>query len=210
LIDGGEIRVAPNKKIIPANELGILQSAAEVQDQIKKDADSYRNLISKECEEIKEQGYKAGYEAGYQEWAEHLTGFEKKLESLHKEMQQSIIPIALKAAKKMVGRELELSESTIVDIVALNLKAITQHKKIIIYVNKKELDALEKNKARLRELFEHLESLSIRSRDDVEPGGCIIETEIGIINAQAENRWRVLEKAFESLLKASPEKLKES
>ena len=72
------------------------------------------------------------------------------------------------------------------------------------------MDILEKHKPRLRDMFEHLESLSIRPRDDIEPGGCVIETEIGIINVEMEHRWRVLEKAFEALLKTAPDNLKGS
>lgn len=210
LIHGDRIHAAPNKKIIPANEVATLQEATEVLDHIKKDAEQYRFQVAKEGEGVKEHAFKVGYEDGFKQWTEHLANFEKQLEALHKEMQQAIIPIALKAAKKIVGREIELSEDTIVDIVASNLKAVAQHKKITIYVNKKELDILEKNKPRLRELFENLESLSIRPRDDIAPDGCIIETEIGIINAQMEHRWRVLEKAFEALIKTSPETLKGS
>lgn len=205
LIYGDRIHIAPNQKIIPAEDLATLQDASQVLEHIQQDADKYRLQVAKEGEELKENGYKEGYLEGYQEWAEKLVEFEKKLEALHKEMQQAIIPIALKAAKKIVGRELELSEETIIDIVASNLKAISQHKRITVYVNKKEIDILEKNKHRLRELFENLESLSIRPRDDIAPGGCVIETEIGIINAQMDHRWQVLEKAFERIMKTQPE-----
>ena len=207
LIFGDRVRAAPKKKIIPAENLSTLISAAEVLDRIKEDAEKYRLQVAQESEALKEHGFKEGYEDGYKQWAEHFVEFEKKLEALHKEMQQAIIPIALKAAKKIVGREIELSENAIVDIVASNLKTVSQHKKITVFVNKKDLDVLEKNKQRLRDLFEHLESLSIRSREDIAPGGCVIETEIGIINAQMDHRWQVLEKAFESLLKTAPEKL---
>lgn len=205
LIHGDRIHAAPKGKIIPSDELATLQNAFEVLEHIKQDAEKYRMQVAQESETIKENAFKEGYEDGFKQWAEHLVKFEQQLESLHKEMQQAIIPVALKAAKKIVGREMELSETTIVDIVASNLKTISQHKKIIIYVNKKELDVLEKHKQRLRELFENLESLSIRPRDDVAPGGCIIETEIGIINAQLEHRWRVLEKAFEKLMQTPSE-----
>lgn len=210
LIFADSIRIAPETKIIPEKEFSTLQEASKVLEHIKQDAEKYRLQVVKECEELKEQAFKEGYEEGFKEWAEHLIQFEKQLETLSKETQKLIIPIALKAAKKIVGREIELSEDTIVDIVASNLKAVAQHKKITIYVNKKELDVLEKNKQRLRDLFEHLESLSIRPREDIASGGCVIETEIGIINAQMDHRWRVLEKAFEALLKTSPEILKES
>lgn len=210
LIHGDRILVAPKNKIISAEELSTLQNAVEVLQNIKDDAEKYRMQVTKDSEQIKENAFKEGYQDGFKQWTEQLAQFEKNLEDLHKEMQQAIIPIALKAAKKIVGREIELSEETIVDIVASNLKAVAQHKKITIYVNKKELDILEKNKPRLRDMFEHLESLSIRARDDITPGGCVIETEIGIINAQMEHRWKVLEKAFEALLKTAPDNLKGS
>ncbi len=205
LIYGDEIRVAPEKKIIPAEVFSALLEASDVLEHIKRDADKYRQQVATECETIKEHAFQEGYEAGFKEWAEHLVNFEKQVQSMQKEIEKLIIPIALKAAKKIVGREVELSEDIIVDIVAANLKAVAQHKRITIYVNKRELDVLEKNKPRLRELFEHLESLSIRPRDDIATGGCVIETEIGIINAQMEHRWLVLEKAFETLMQTSSE-----
>lgn len=210
LIFGDRIEAAPETKIIPAADISLLQDGSEVLEHIKEDAEKYRLQIAEECEGLRENAFKEGYEEGYKQWAELLANFEKQLEALHKEMQQVIIPVALKAAKKIVGKEIELSEDVIVDIVASNLKAVAQHKKITIYVNKKELDAMEKNKQKLRDFFEHLESLSIRARDDIEPGGCMIETEIGIINAQMDHRWKVLEKAFEALMKSTPEKLKGS
>jgi type III secretion protein L len=81
------------------------------------------------------------------------------------------------------------------------LKPVTQHRKVIIYVNKVDLEELEASKPKIKNLFEHLENLSIQERSDIEPGGCIIETEAGIINAQLENQWRSLEIAFESFMK---------
>src|SRR5262249_15045025 len=118
------------------------------------------------------------------------------------ELEKTLIPVALKAAKKIVGREIELSEDTIVDIVSNLLKSVSQHKKITIYVNKKDLDSLEAARPRLKKIFESLEVLSLRERQDITPGGCVIETEAGIINAQLENQWRSLEAAFEKLMKS--------
>lgn len=199
LLYGDQIHIAPKKKVIRAKDVSTLQEATEVLERMKQDAEKYRLQVAKECEELKENAFKEGYEDGFQKWSEHLADFEKRLEEMRQEFQKMILPIALGAAKKIVGREIELSEETIVDIVSSNLKAVVTHKKITIYVNKKDLEILEKNKPRIRRLFEHLESLSIRPRDDVAPGGCIIETEVGIINAQLDHRWRILEKAFEKL-----------
>lgn len=205
LIYGDKIHVAPKTKIISADAVSSLIEASQVLEHIKQDAEKYRLQVAKESEEVKENAAKEGFEEGFKKWSEHLINLEKEIDLVHEELKKLIIPVALKAAKKIVGREIELSEDVIVDIVVANLKAVAQHKKITIYVNKKELDALEHNKSRLRDLFESLESLSIRPRDDVAPGGCIIETEIGIINAGLEHRWHILEKAFEKLAKTNPQ-----
>lgn len=200
LIHGDRICASPKSKIIPANEFSTLLKAQEILERAKLEAEQYRLQIAKECEEIKEVSFKEGYAEGFKAWAEMLVGFESQMETVRKEMQKAVIPIGLKAAKKIVGKEIELSEGVIVDIVASSLKAVAQHKKITVYVNKKDFEILEKSKPRLREIFESLESLSIRSRDDIAPGGCIIETEMGIVNAEQEHRWSVLEKAFEKLI----------
>lgn len=202
LIKGDTIHIAPKTKIIPAESFSTLLDASEVLAHIKKDAEAYRIDVAKDCETIKEAAFKEGYEEGLKRWSEHLIALEKEIESVHKDLQKMVIPVALKAAQKIVGREIELKEDSIVDIVAANLKAVASHKKITIYVSKKDLDSLDKNKNRIKDLFESLESLSIRERSDIAPGGCVIETEGGIINAQIENRWKVLEKAFENLAKS--------
>ena len=61
--------------------------------------------------------------------------------------------------------------------------------------------ALEAEKSKIREILDQIESLSIHDRADIATGGCIIETESGIINATVDNQWRALEAAFEKYVK---------
>lgn len=194
--------MAPKSKILPASEISHLLDGESVLRKIREDAKQYRIDVTEEAEKIKEQAQAEGYEEGFKSWAEHVAKLEEEIASVRSEIEKLIIPVALKAAKKIVGREIELSETAIVDIVANSLKAVSTHKKINVYVNKKDLEALERHKPRLKDMFENLEAFSIRERNDIQPGGCIIETEGGIINAQLENQWRTLEKAFDMLMKS--------
>lgn len=201
LIHGEDIRLAPDSKVVPAKEFSKAMDANSVLNMIKEDAEKYRMEVATESEQVKEAAYRDGYEDGFKQWAEHVAALEDKIHQVQKEMEKMIVPFALNAAKKIVLREIELAPDVIVDIVTGSLKAVSQHKKIVIYVNKKDLQILEKNKKKLKDVFEHLESLSIRERDDVEEGGCVIETEGGIINAQISNKWQALEEAFKELIK---------
>ena len=144
LIYGDQIHIAPETKIVPSGSLSTLMDSGEVLTHIKKDAEKFREEIVKEVEKIKEFSYKDGYESGFKQWAAHVARLEKEIENVHKELQDLALPVALKAAKKIVGREIELNPETIVDIVVANIKAVAQHKRITIYINKDDHEALEK------------------------------------------------------------------
>lgn len=201
LFHGESVLLAPQTKRIPADAISKALDAEHVLAEVKASAERYRLEVVEEAEMLKQVAINEGYEEGFKQWGEHIVHLEQEIEKVRQEVTAMIIPIALKAAKKIVGREIELSNETIVDIVLNNIKAVSSHKKIKIYVNKTDLEALEGNKNVLKQVFENLESLSLIERNDVKPGGCIIETEGGIINAQLENQWRILEQAFSTLMK---------
>lgn len=206
LIHGDKVHLAPNKKVIPAEELQTLLEAKGVLEKVKEDAVTYREEVAKECETLKEQAQKEGYEAGFQEWAEHILTFQKQIDSIRHEYVKMLAPVTLKATQKIVGKAFEISDDLIYKIVENALKPVLQHKQITIYVNRDDVQFLEEHREDIKSIFESIEVLSIRERDDVTKGGCVIETEGGIINARLENQWAVLEKAFEKLFEDAAEK----
>lgn len=201
LLYGDKVHLAPQNKVVPSSEISALLSAQEIIETAKKEAERYRLEVAKECEILKEEAQRAGFEAGFAKWAELNAALEAEIAMVHKAMEKTVIPVALKAARKILGREIELSENAITDIVSTKVKAVSQHKRVTIYVNKNDLVKLEKNREHLKNLFENLESLSLRPREDVAVGGCVIETEAGIINAQLDHQWEIIERAFQNVLK---------
>jgi type III secretion protein L len=187
------------EKIIPADVFSALVDGRGLLDKVKEDAAEYRRKVIKENETLKEKAQKDGFAEGYEAWVAQVAKLEEEIGKVRQEMMKLIMPIALKAAKKIVATELETAPEVILDICKSTLKAVAQHKKIVLYINKHDFETIDKNKAEIKQMFEQLESLSIRERDDIEPGGCVIETEAGIINAQIKDRWISLEAAFSAL-----------
>lgn len=208
LLYGEKKHIVANQKIVPKEAVGALLDAEGVLAAVQQEAEKYKLDTVKEIEQLKAEAERQGYEAGYRRWLEEIVKLEQEIIAVRSELEKMLIPVALKAAKKIVGREIELSEDTIVDIVSNALKAVSQHKKITIYVNKKDLDPLDHSRARLKEVFESLDVLSVRERSDIMRGGCVIETEGGIINAQLDNQWNALERAFSMLMKRNKDEPK--
>lgn len=197
LIKGEPVHLGPGTKVIKASDFGAMLSAEEMLQQVKEDADAYVRKVTEEAETIKEQAQQQGFEEGFRQWTEQIAYLEEEIKKVRADVQKTVIPVALSAAKKIVGQELELSEDVIVAIVTDNLKAVSQHSFIKIFVHPSESEIIELRKEELKNIFESLESLKILPRKDIEKGGCVIETEAGIINAQLGNRLTILEQAFQ-------------
>lgn len=202
LIYQGEIHPATNEKVIPAEDFSTLMQASEVLDKAKEDAAHYKKEIEKECEQLKQRAQEEGFQEGLIRLNEHIIHFDKQLSLIRLNLQNQILPLALKAAKKIVGEQLEVRPETIVEIVIQTLSPVIQNHRFTIYVNKEEKEVLEANRARIKSILEQVQVLNIQERADVAPGGCIIETESGIINATIENQWRALEIAFNKYMKS--------
>ena len=207
LLRGIEIAPAQSTHRIPAEEFSQLINGRELLQIVQKDASNYKLEIAKECEQIKEEAYKDGFQAGSTAWSEMVGLLEKEIMRVREEMQRSIMPIAVKAAKKIVGAEIKLRPDAIIDIVMSTAKIVAQHKKIVLYVSRPDFEQVESNKNQLKKIFEELESLSIRQKDDLIEGDCIIETEGGIINARLKDRWVTMEAALKSMQESLQSKL---
>lgn len=203
------VNIAPGTKLLTADQFSKALDGEELLAAIHQDSDRYRLEVIAESEKIKEQASKEGFEHGFTEWADQVARLELYTAEVEKNYEKVLVTVATKAAQKILGAELKIHPDAIVDIVANTLKAVTQHKKITIYVNRKDIDYLEESRPRLKNLFEELHSLVIRERSEISEGGCIIETEGGIINAQLENQWQILERAFSAMLKTEKAPSKE-
>ncbi|MCB1081022.1 MAG: HrpE/YscL family type III secretion apparatus protein [Chlamydiia bacterium] len=201
LIYSGEIHKGSDEKVIPAEEFSDLLKAVDVLKKAKEDVKIYLDSNKEDCAKLLKKAEEAGFNQGLTEFNKQILHYQERIKQMEHDLQKMILPLALKAAKKIVGRELESKPETIVDIVRQTLKPVTQSHHIRIFVSKQDKDALEKQKKELKTILEHVQTFVIEEREDVTPGGCIIETEAGIINASLENQWRALESAFEAFMK---------
>lgn len=197
LIYQGDVHPATDQKRVSASEYSTLASAMEIVEKAREDVAQLLENTKKECETLKQNAEEEGMEKGLEKFNEHIFFFDNELKALRHSLQQMVLPIALKAAKRIVAKELETSPETIVDIVIQAISPISESRKVTIYVNREDKDFLDAQKSRLKEILQQAEILTIQEKPDVERGGCIIQTEGGMINATIENQWRALERAFE-------------
>ena len=200
LIKKGEVHTGKSK-VIPEKDATTAIEAEELLRAAREEAEEIIAEAKKDGAKIREQAQKEGFYDGLVKFNDHIHLFEDKVKILRHEMQKAVLPLVLKATKKIVGNELELNPDSVVSIVSESIKSVSQAKVVKLFVNRIDLEVLEKEKATLKSIFEGLESFTIEERNDIDRGSCIIETEKGILNATLENQYRALERAFENYRK---------
>lgn len=201
LLKENKILIDGNQKFIPAKEFAVLLDAKELRNRVELEIEQLKKNTEKKCKKLRTTARNEGFQEGLIQFNQHIVALEEKKRQLYHETQRLIIPLALKAAKKIVAQELKLHVDVIVEIVKQTLKPVLQNHRIKIFVNKEDRTALEANKDSIKSILEQIETLSIEDRPDIERGGCIIETESGIINATLDNQWKALEAAFQGFMK---------
>lgn len=206
LINKNEVNLAPESKIIKASDYQSLIDSQQLAKKTLEDAIAYKKQVISECEQLKERAQIDGFEQGFEEFVKHISLLEQKIHQTEDKYIHLLAPLAIKAAKKIVNKEISVHEDTIISIISGHLKNVSQHEDITIYVSKDDLSVVEKNKNVLKEQLENIQTLAIRERDTLTKGSCSIESEVGIINAQIEDMWTILESAFEKLMVESNQK----
>ena len=196
LLSDTEVHLAPGVKVIPQKQVSKLLDLKELQKLVEEEAENYRREVDQECEVLREQARQEGFATGETTWARAISGLEQEAEAIRAEYEQEMVPGVVKAVERIIGTKLKMDHDLIVSIVAQSLRSVIQYRTITIYCRKEDLDLLEKAKPKFRKLLERCETLNVQDRSDIEPGGCIIETEGGIINAQLSSQLAALERAM--------------
>lgn len=197
LLYQGDLHPSTDEKVIAAKDYTTLKEASEILESARKDADKFLEKTQEQCKAQRKTAREKGLQEGLENFNEQIFFLDEQLKSIRLKLQQMVLPIALKAAKRIVGKELETKPETIVDIVMQAIAPISESHRVTLYVNKEDKEYLDAEKPKLKEILEQVDILTIQEKADVEKGGCLIQTERGMINATIDNQWKALERAFD-------------
>ncbi len=110
--------------------------------------------------------------------------------------EHDVVQLALKIAAKILGRELESDPELVLEIAANVIQTTRAAKALILRVHPEDGKLLRSKKPKLLELVGRSVDLAIRDDGDVERGGCIVQTEFGVIDGQIKTQFKMIENVF--------------
>ncbi|MBK7980590.1 MAG: hypothetical protein IPK06_11475 [Ignavibacteriae bacterium] len=149
----------------------------------------------KAAEELNEKQSKELIEQA-EEFYKILKSFEDNQKFYENNFHKTVIMVSNKIAEKILRKELE-QKSIINEMLEQNLSKIIGANEITIKLNPSEFKIVEKTS---KEFLSSIGISKIRfeTSDSISKGGCLIETEIGNLDARIESQLNEITKALEN------------
>lgn len=114
------------------------------------------------------------------------------------QLETQIPTLTVLLTKKVIQRELQLDKSTIAGIVRAALERVSgKGREITLRLNPKDAELLANHRGDLLEGLDKIQGVLVESDVSISPGGCLVETANGLVDArletQLEEAARVLE-----------------
>jgi type III secretion protein L len=171
----------------------ILNEALEKRTQIFDEAKKYYENEAK-------RGYDDGYSTGKTEMATQLAELAVKNTNNIKALEDSVVSLVTKALQRVIG-EID-RKALIVNIVRQALKSMKNQKEAILKVSPQDSQAVRDH---LEEIISDgiVDYLEVTADSRLQPGTCILETDVGVIDASLEVQMNAIMEAFKKVMPKS-------
>ncbi len=198
-----QMPVMPKREPLPLPVAVIIPEAPDDLPKARSEAQRIIEEASREADAIREEAREAGREEGK---AEASSRIEEAMETLNQAVKErkkivhdaesEILRLALKVAEQIIRSEVSLHRDVCLNIVSEAISRISDREQIIVKVNREDAEYLKRYKDRLAGMMDGVKSFSIIEDSAIEPGGCVIETNLGFIDARIATKLKSIEEAF--------------
>jgi len=187
--------VLNTSKVVKNQIVAARAEAERMLEEAAEFAEATRREAIEETAKLREQAYAEGMEKALTEFEQNLLEAAEIRERVWRETEKDLLRLAVRLAEKIIGRELKTDKKAVADIVAAALQNARQQEKLTVRVNPSDLSLIEEERERFlpsgRARF-----IDFVADPRVSSGGCLIESEVGTIDARLETQLRVLKRAL--------------
>jgi len=185
----------------------IVNNASLKAEQIIKEAEEKANEIA---EKAKEEAYEHGFNEGFQKGEEEVKRLIDRLhiivqaaidkrKEIMKNAEAQIVDLVLLIVRKVVKTISEEERNVVIENIKEALKKVKGEAEVTIKVNIKDLDITTEQRKKFISMIESLENVHVEEDSRVDPGGCIIETSFGDIDARIQTQLSILEEKIREI-----------
>ncbi|MBI9103238.1 MAG: flagellar assembly protein FliH [Spirochaetales bacterium] len=191
---------------------------AEAQDMADKQIVDIEGKVS----DISDSAYKEGLEKGREEgWQAGQAEIKRLTEQLHKvistaiekrteiieETETQIINLVIQISKKVVKVISENQKNVVINNCIQALRKLKSRGDVVIRVNMEDVELTSDHINDFMRMVENVRTITVMEDSSVDKGGCIIETDFGLIDARISSQFKEIE---EKILELTPIRVESS
>ena len=168
-----------------------------------------RNLVSRaqeEAENIKKSAFDEGYRLGLAKAETDINKFREELvkymgakQEVFEYIAPDLLEISVDIAKKIVKKELESDPQLIINTIIDVLKNISKSEsKITLRANPKSVQFIKDTLPNITYELGIEAKINVTADPSIEEGGCVFQTNNGIVDASIDTQIEIIKKALET------------
>lgn len=170
--------------------------ARQILERARIDAEMLVAQAKADRKSVAEEAKETGYAAGLAQWNEILVEAWQRRDQYLDQNESELVRLAVAAAKRIIGEEIRSNPSAILNTVREVVRSAGRQRGLTIQVNPAQESIVAAQTENLRILSHGAPDLTISGNASVEEGGCIVETDIGRIDARLSTQLTALEQAL--------------
>ncbi len=182
--------------------------AASMLAEAHAEAEAILQRAQQEAESIRLEAHRQGREEGLdqalRDWQGTLAAADeqraevaRQLDELTGHLETELMRLAVQIAEKIVRHEIESNSETILHIIRLAVRQVRDRANVKIWVNACDLQRVREARAEIAAWAEGLRDVEIGEEPRVEPGGVIIESSDGILDAPPSTQLEEIRRRLE-------------
>ena len=191
--------IIPENKVFddPIDELNDAISGSDYMGQVWL---KVKDKIDEISEEARVAGYEEGMKAGREEYktelASEVESFNKTINSFsedtkqaYDDMEKSIVNLSIKIAEKIIKKKISEDEEFTLNMVKQAIQTAKNSLKVAVSVNPADYEFISRS---LEQSSTDIESVLLSADENVEVGGCMIESDWGLSDLRIGTQLEVI------------------
>ncbi len=201
-LNSNHIRIAPETKILKAKDYALFLQAEEIVAKAEEKAKQIELDAQKAYEELKKQGYEEGLLEGRMEYGEKMLDTAMAAIDYLGNLEEALVKTVMLAVRKVIG-EID-NNDLIVKIIQVALTNLHSQQKVLIKISAADEKAVRDSlDLMLKSAPGSLSYVDIAIDPRMTTGNCILESELGLLDASIETQLAILENALLKKVKSN-------
>lgn len=174
----------PDKKIIKSDEYMHYLEAESIIEEARKEAHKIIESARQAYEAEKSKGFQEGLLEGKQNMAMQMMDTVARTVNYFESIEEKVTDIVIASLKKIVG---EMDDRVLIQrVVRKALSVARNQKQVTLRVSPQQVDLVREKIREITADFPTIGIIDIEADPRLEKGGCIMESDIGVVDATVE------------------------